>query len=95
MGDASKKKSTFAACLYVKKTETARLVVGYWDGLKGYVTNTDLPGKTVYEEYSGLWQVERAFRITKNTVELRRRFILTKKTYRSARLHLFYGVQGF
>jgi hypothetical protein len=35
-----------------------------WDGLKGYITNTDLPAKMVYEEYSGLWQVERAFRIT-------------------------------
>jgi len=30
-----------------------------WDGLKGYITNTALAAKTVYEEYSGLWQVER------------------------------------
>ena len=50
-----------------------------WDGLKGYVTNTDLSGKTVYEEYSGLWQVERAFRITKGTLELRPMFHFTKK----------------
>jgi predicted GIY-YIG superfamily endonuclease len=25
-----------------------------WDGLKGYITNTNLPAKTVCEEYSGL-----------------------------------------
>jgi transposase len=47
--------------------------------LKGYITNTDLPAKTVYEEYSGLWQVERAFRITKGTLELRPMFHFTKK----------------
>jgi transposase len=33
----------------------------------------------VYEEYSGLWQVERAFRITKGTLELRPMFHFTKK----------------
>ncbi|MDR3266927.1 MAG: transposase, partial [Tannerella sp.] len=50
-----------------------------WDGLKGYITNTMLSAKTVYEEYSGLWQVERAFRITKGTLELRPMFHFTKK----------------
>ena len=50
-----------------------------WDGLKGYITNTDLPAKSVYEEYSGLWQVESAFRITKGTLELRPMFHFTKK----------------
>jgi transposase len=50
-----------------------------WDGLKGYITNTKLSAKTVYEEYSGLWQVERAFRITKGTLELRPMFHFTKK----------------
>jgi hypothetical protein len=25
-----------------------------WDGLKGYVTNTDLPAQLVYEQYQGL-----------------------------------------
>ena len=50
-----------------------------WDGLKGYITNTGLPAKTVYEEYSGLWQVERAFRVTKGTLELRPMFHFTKK----------------
>ena len=50
-----------------------------WDGLKGYMTNTDLPANQVYEEYSGLWQVESAFRVTKGTLELRPVFHFTKK----------------
>ena len=50
-----------------------------WDGLKGYITNTKLTAKTIYEEYSGLWQVERAFRITKGTLELRPMFHFTAK----------------
>ena len=49
-----------------------------WDGLKGYLTNTGLPAKAIYEEYSGLWQVERAFRVTKGTLELRPVFHFTK-----------------
>jgi transposase len=50
-----------------------------WDGLKGYITNTDLSASEVYEQYSGLWQVERAFRITKGTLELRPMFHFTPK----------------
>jgi transposase len=50
-----------------------------WDGLKGYVTNTDLPAKVVYEEYSGLRQIESAFRVTKGTLELRPIFHFTKE----------------
>ncbi|WP_418892868.1 IS1634 family transposase [Limibacterium fermenti] len=48
-----------------------------WDGLKGYITNTDLPAKEVYEQYSGLWQVENAFRVTKGKIELRPMFHFT------------------
>lgn len=50
-----------------------------WDGLKGYITNTSLSANTVYKEYSELWQIERAFRITKGTLELRPMFHFTKK----------------
>jgi transposase len=50
-----------------------------WDGLKGYITNTTLNAETVYSQYSGLWQVERAFRITKGTLELRPMFHFTPK----------------
>jgi len=50
-----------------------------WDGLKGYLTNTDLPSAIVYEQYNGLWVVERAFRIAKGTIELRPMFHFTPK----------------
>lgn len=50
-----------------------------WDGLKGYLTNTELPVKEVYEQYSGLWTVERAFRVTKGTLEMRPMFHFTPK----------------
>jgi transposase len=50
-----------------------------WDGFKGYITNTDLSPQTIYEQYSDLWQVERAFRITKGTLELRPMFHFTKE----------------
>lgn len=50
-----------------------------WDGLKGYITNTDLPPEEVYKQYSGLWSVERAFRITKGTLEMRPMFHFTPR----------------
>lgn len=50
-----------------------------WDGLKGYITNTTLPPKDVYEQYSGLWVVEKAFRITKGTLEIRPMFHFTQR----------------
>jgi transposase len=50
-----------------------------WDGLKGYLTNTNLPANEVYEQYSGLWSVERAFRITKGTLDMRPMFHFTPK----------------
>ena len=50
-----------------------------WDGLKGYITNTDLSANNVYKQYSELWQVERAFRVTKGVLELRPMFHFTKK----------------
>jgi transposase len=45
-----------------------------WDGLKGYITNTSLPAVEVYEQYNGLWVIERAYRITKGTIEMRPMF---------------------
>jgi transposase len=50
-----------------------------WDGFKGYLTNTELPAKEVYEQYSGLWVIERAYRVTKGTIELRPMFHFTPK----------------
>jgi len=42
-----------------------------WDGLKGYVTNTHLSRKKVIENYSQLWLVEKAFRISKTDLRIR------------------------
>ena len=50
-----------------------------WDGLKGYVTNTDLPAKDAVEEYRGLWVVERAFRVSKGTLDMRPMFHFTER----------------
>ena len=50
-----------------------------WDGLKGYVTNTDLPMREVIAQYHGLWVVERAFRIGKGTLEMRPMFHFTPR----------------
>ena len=42
-----------------------------WDGLKGYVTNTNLSSEKVIEHYSHLWQIEKAFRISKTDLRIR------------------------
>lgn len=42
-----------------------------WDGLKDYITNTDLEAEKVIAEYHDLWVVEQAFRISKGTLEMR------------------------
>jgi len=50
-----------------------------WDGLKGYLTNTDLPVSEVCGQYNGLWVIERAYRITKGTLEMRPMFHFTQR----------------
>ncbi|MCL2072709.1 MAG: transposase [Marinilabiliaceae bacterium] len=50
-----------------------------WDGLKGYITNADLSESDVYKKYSELWQIERAFWVTKGVLELRQMFHFTRK----------------
>lgn len=42
-----------------------------WDGLKGYTTNSDLSIKTIVEKYTQLWQIEKAFRISKTDLRIR------------------------
>lgn len=42
-----------------------------WDGLKGYLTNTNLTGKEVVENYANLWMIEKAFRISKTDLRIR------------------------
>jgi transposase len=42
-----------------------------WDGLKGYITNTKLSAKKVIENYGQLWQIEKAFRMSKTDLLIR------------------------
>ena len=50
-----------------------------WDGLKGYLTNTNIPVNEVYDAYHNLWHVERAFRISKSKIEIRPMFHFTRR----------------
>ena len=51
---------------YEKYHEDAR-----WDGLKGYITNSKLSPKNIIENYSQLWQIEKAFRMSKTDLRIR------------------------
>lgn len=42
-----------------------------WDGLKGYITNTQLSKEDVIENYKDLWQIEKAFRVAKTDLQIR------------------------
>ena len=50
-----------------------------WVSLKSYIANTDLPASEVIDQYHGLWVVDRAFRITKGTLEARPIFHFTER----------------
>ncbi|MFO8018525.1 MAG: IS1634 family transposase [Promethearchaeia archaeon] len=64
---------------YLKLTGEVKITIDYekfnadsvWDGLKGYVTNTNFSRKEVIKQYSQLWQVEKAFRISKTDLRIR------------------------
>lgn len=64
---------------YLKLTGKVRVEIDYqkfktdgrWDGLKGYVTNSDLSAKQVIDNYTQLWQIEKAFRISKTDLKVR------------------------
>lgn len=51
---------------YKKYKEDAR-----WDGLKGYITNSTLSNDEVLENYNQLWQIEKAFRVSKTDLKVR------------------------
>jgi transposase len=42
-----------------------------WDGLKGYITNTDLSKEDVIDFYKQLWSIEKTFRISKTDLRIR------------------------
>ena len=42
-----------------------------WDGIKGYITNTNLTKKKIVENYHNLFYIERAFRMNKTDLMIR------------------------
>jgi len=64
---------------YLKMTGEVLIQIDYekyeqdaqWDGLKGYITNSKLTPKQVIENYSHLWQIEQAFRMSKTDLRIR------------------------
>jgi transposase len=50
-----------------------------WDGLKGYITTTKLSKEEIIEQYNHLWQIEKAFRISKTDLKIRPIFHRLKK----------------
>lgn len=42
-----------------------------WDGLKGYLTNTEMSNKEIVDNYAHLWKIEKAFRISKHDLKIR------------------------
>jgi len=64
---------------YLRLEGEARVDIDYrkydadkaWDGLKGYITNTPLSREEIIGQYSQLWQIEKAFRISKTDLRIR------------------------
>lgn len=50
-----------------------------WDGLKGYLTNTNLTKEEVIENYKQLWLIEKTFRISKSDLRIRPIFHFIKR----------------
>lgn len=42
-----------------------------WDGLKGYVTNCNIPAQEIMDNYKNLWHIEKAFRMSKTDLRIR------------------------
>ena len=65
-----------------------------WDGLKGYVTNTGIDAGLVVDQYHGLSTVERSFRVSKGTLEMRPMFHFTLGAHRRTHLHVLCGPES-
>lgn len=62
------------------------------EGIKGYLTNTNLTESTVIERYHDLWRIEKAFRITKTDLEARPIFLQLDKTITCHLIIVFAGL---
>ncbi|MBI3887658.1 transposase, partial [Candidatus Microgenomates bacterium] len=62
------------------------------EGIKGYLTNTDLDESIVIDRYHDLWRVEKSFRITKSDLEARPIFLQLDKTITCHLIVVFAGL---
>lgn len=64
---------------YLKLESEVKVAIDYkkyemdakWDGLKGYMTNTEMKPMEVIAAYGNLWHIEKAFRISKTDIRIR------------------------
>ena len=62
------------------------------EGIKGYITNTQLPEVTIIERYHDLWRIEHAFRLTKSDLEARPVFHRLDETIQAHLVIVFAGL---
>ena len=62
------------------------------EGIKDYLTNTDLDEAEVISRYHDLWRIEKAFRITKTDLEARPIFLRLDKTITCHLIIVFAGL---
>ena len=62
------------------------------EGVKGYVTNTDLDAQIVIDRYHDLWHIENSFRITKADLEARPIFHRLDETIQAHMVLVFAGL---
>lgn len=62
------------------------------EGIKGYVTNTDLPETEIIQRYHDLWRIEHSFRVTKNDLAARPIFHYLEDTIKAHLIIVFAGL---
>ncbi len=62
------------------------------EGIKGYLTNTDLKEEVVIDRYHDLWRIENSFRITKTDLEARPIFHRLEETIKAHLIIVFAGL---
>lgn len=62
------------------------------EGIKGYITNTNLDVQTVIDRYHDLWHIENSFRITKSDLEARPIFHRLDETIKAHMVIVFAGL---
>lgn len=62
------------------------------EGVKGYITNSDIDFQTVIDRYHDLWHIENSFRITKSDLEARPIFHRLDETIRAHMVIVFAGL---